>query len=407
MNGSRSRTDGYWSRRELGQLVVYTGLATLAPNLGRADQQTTIQKGSGAMPKDIYYAYVGARTTRERNARGNGLNVYRVDAKTGLWTHIQLVETLANPSFLAFDRSQDFLYAVHGDLSDITSFSIDAESGKLKEINRRSTQGKNPVHLSFDPTNQFVVVANHITSTLAMLRRESDGSLSEVVDLVKLDGKIGPHRVEQPFAKPHQVEFDPSGRFVVVPDKGLDLVFTYRIDAASKKLLPAADPVHAREGSGPRHIAFNPEGRVAYVINELDSTVTAYRFDPNNGSLTPFQIVSSLPDTFTGNSRASEIAVSHDGRFVYASNRGYDSVVIFAVDPLNSRLVPKSWQTTDGKTPRFFAIDPQHCQMLVANEDSDAIVPFDIDPPTGGLTRSSNRSIAVGSPVCIVFKAMH
>jgi len=395
---------GYWSRRNFGQLVAYTGLAALVPNLASADQQTTDQGGTAKMPKDTYFAYVGARTTRERNARGDGLNVYRVDAKTGVWTHIQLMETLANPSFLAFDRSQNFLYAVHGDLSDISSFAIDAGSGKLKEINHRSTEGKNPVHLAFDPTNKFVVVANHITSTLALLARESDGSVSEVVDLVKLQGKIGPHRVEQPFAKPHQVEFDPSGRFIVVPDKGLDLVFTYRIDAAAKKLLPAVEPVHAREGSGPRHVSFHPEGRTAYVINELDSTVTAYKFDPDNGSLTPFQIVSSLPDTFTGNSRASEIAVSHDGRFVYASNRGYDTVAIFAIDPSNKRLTSVSWQISDGRTPRFFAIDPQDRMMYVANEDSDMIVPFNIDQQTGKLTRSSNPSIAVGSPVCILFK---
>src|SRR5262249_42701175 len=160
-----------------------------------------------------------------------------------------------------------------------------------------------------------------------------------VVDLVKLDGKIGPHRVEQPFAKPHQVEFDPSGRFIVVPDKGLDVVFTYRLDTAARKLVHAAT-AQAREGSGPRHVAFDPAGRNAYAINELDSTVTAYRFDASTGALEPFQIVSSLPDRFVGNSRASEIAVSPDGRFVYASNRGYDSIAIFAIDATTGRLSP-------------------------------------------------------------------
>jgi 6-phosphogluconolactonase len=222
---------------------------------------------------------------------------------------------------------------------------------------------------------------------------------------VKLEGKLGPHRVEQPFAKPHQVEFDPSGRFIVVPDKGLDLVFTYRIDAVARKLLIAAKPVEAREGSGPRHVAFDPAGRTAYVINELDSTITAYRFDQATWSLAPFQIVSSLPDTFTGNSRASEIAVSPDGRFVYASNRGYDSIAIFAIDTSSNRLSPLSWQTTDGRTPRFFAIEPKYRLQFAANEDSDAIVPFEIDHSSGKLQRSG-EAIRVGSPVCILFKAI-
>src|SRR5262249_17579119 len=258
--------------------------------------------------------YVGARTTKERNARGDGLNVYRMDNATGGWTHLQLLGDLVNPSFLAFDRTRNFLYTVHGDLSDITAMKIDPASGKLSVINRQSTEGKNPVHLAIDPGNRFVVVANHITSTLALMPREQDGSLGAVIDLVKLEGKIGPHRVEQPFAKPHQVELDPTGQFIIVPDKGLDLVFSYRIDPVARKLVPAPKAAQAGEGAGPRHVAFEPAGQAAYVLNELDSTVTAYRFDRTTGSLEPFQVVSTLPDTFTGNSRASEIAVSPDGR---------------------------------------------------------------------------------------------
>lgn len=350
-----------------------------------------------------YYAYVGARTTRERNARGNGLNVFRTDGKDRPWTQVQLLESLVNPSFLAFDRTQRFLYTVHGDLSEITAFSIDDKTGKLTQINQQSTQGKNPVHLAIDPTNRFFVVANHITSTLALLPREEDGSLGPVVDLVKLEGKIGPHRIEQPFAKPHQVEFDPTGRFIVVPDKGLDVVFTYRLDVAAKKLLPVGNPAQARESSGPRHVVFGHGGKTAYVINELDSTVTAYRFDASSGALEPFQIVSSLPETFTGNSRASEIGVSPDGRFLYASNRGYDSIAIFSVQPETGRLASLGWQTTDGRTPRFFAIEPTGRFMFVANEESDTIVPFEINSAEGTLRRSGEQT-RIGSPVCILFK---
>jgi 6-phosphogluconolactonase (cycloisomerase 2 family) len=290
-----------------------------------------------------------------------------------------------------------------GSMSELTSLAIDQATGRLTVVNRQSTEGKNPVHLAIDPSNGFVVVANHITSTLALLPRHDDGSLGAVVDLVKLEGKIGPHRVEQPFAKPHQVEFDPSGAFIVVPDKGLDRVFTYRIDRDNSKLVLAAKPAEAREGSGPRHVVFHPEGRLAYVINELDSTVAAYRFDPAAGTLVPFQVLPSLPDSFTGNSRASEIAVSANGRFVYASNRGNDSIAIFAVDAASGRLSPVGWQQSNGKTPRFFAIDPTHRFLFAANEDSDAIVTFKVDPSNGGLAQAGGV-VHVGSPVCIAFK---
>jgi 6-phosphogluconolactonase len=348
------------------------------------------------------FVYVGARTTRERNARGDGLNVYVMDNATGVWRHIQLLGDLANPSFLAFDRSRRFLYTVHGDLSDITAMAIDPASGLLRVINRQSTEGKNPVHLAVDPGNRFVVVANHITSTLALLPRHEDASLGAVIDLVKLEGKIGPHRVEQPFAKPHQVEFDPSGTFIVVPDKGLDLVFTYRIDPEKGKLVLATRPVQSREGAGPRHVAFHPLGRLAYVVNELDSTVTAYHFDPRTGALAPFQIVPAVPDAFTGNSRAAEIAVSADGRFVYASNRGDDSIAAFAIEPATGRLSPIGWTASGGKTPRFFALAPSDKFLFAANEDTDTINLFKRDAASGRLV-ATDQVVRVGSPVCILF----
>ncbi len=292
---------------------------------------------------------------------------------------------------------------MHGDLSDITAMAIDRASGKLAVINRQSTEGKNPVHLAIDPSNRFVVVANHITSTLALLSRHEDGALGAVIDLVKLEGKIGPHRVEQPFAKPHQVEFDPSGKFIVVPDKGLDLVFTYRIDAEQGKLVLVGKPARAREGAGPRHVAFHPGGRLAYVVNELDSTVTSYHFDPATGTLAPFQIVSAVPDAYTGNSRAAEIAVSADGRFVYASNRGDDSIATFAIEPASGRLSPIGWTATGGKTPRFFALALSDKFLFVANEDTDTIKLLKRDHTSGGLV-DTEQAIHVGSPVCILVR---
>jgi 6-phosphogluconolactonase len=392
-----------WSRRGVAACLVAGALTPVVLATTGFTQLSTTSKGGSAMSDLLsYFAYVGARTTKERDARGNGLNVYRVDAKTGVWTHVQLLSDLVNPSFLAFDHTQHFLYAVHGDLSDISAFAVDRTTGKLSPINRRSTGGKNPVHLAIDPTNRFVVVANHITSTIALLPREPDGSLGELVNLVKLEGKIGPHRVEQPFAKPHQTEFDPSGKYIVVPDKGLDRIFTFRLDGENRKLIAVGKPAEAREGAGPRHIAFHPNGRLAYVINELDSTVTAYRFDPATGALEPFQLLSALPNYFTGNSRASEIAISADGRFLYASNRGYDSIAMFGVDQADGRLFANGWQISNGSTPRFFTIDPTGRFLFVANEESDTIVTCRVDQSSGKLTMAEG-GLTVGSPVCIVF----
>ena len=351
------------------------------------------------------FAYVGSRTTRERNARGDGINVYQRDGATGRWTHVQMVSGLANPAYLAFDRSRQFLYAVHGDLSDISAFQV-ASSGKLTFVNSASTAGKNPVHLSIDPSNRFIVVANHISSTVVLIARNPDGSVGSVADQVTLTGQIGPHRIEQPFSKPHQVALDPSERFVVVPDKGLDQVFTLRIDAEAGKLslLDSGTP-RSRDGSGPRHVAFHPGGAFAYVVGELDSSITAYRFDQTTGKLTPFQYVSTLPDTFVGDSRASEVACTRDGRFLYASNRGHDSIVSFSIDPGNGRLTPRGWTPSQGKTPRFFALDPTEQWLFVANEDSDSIVPFRTDARSGGLT-PTGAVVRSGSPVCIVFATL-
>jgi 6-phosphogluconolactonase len=363
------------------------------------------QEAPKVMPQSNtpYFAYVGSRTTRERNARGDGLSVYRVNPAAASWTPVQVLRDLINPSFLCFDRQRRFLYVVHGDRSEISAFRIDPKTGELTFLNQESTGGKNPVHICVDPTNRFVVVVNHITSSIAVLPINEDGSLGKLCDLVTVTGKIGPHRVEQPFPKPHQAQFDQTDRFIAVPDKGLDRTFVFRLDAATGKLAAVEGAVaKAREGAGPRHISFHPSNRYAYIVNELDSTVTVCRFDAGTGSLNPIQVLSALPDNFVGNSRAAEIAVSASGRFVYASNRGHESVATFAVDEATGRLTPVGWQPTGGRTPRFFALSPADDVLFVANEDSDDIVGFRVDPRTGALA-SSGTVAHTGSPVCILF----
>jgi 6-phosphogluconolactonase (cycloisomerase 2 family) len=362
--------------------------------------QHTALKGKKTM-----FAYVGSRTTRERNARGDGISVYQVDTQTGALTLVQLVKDQVNPSFLALSRNGEHLYTVHGDMSDISAFKVDKASGKLTFINRQSTEGKNPVHLAIDPTGRYVVVSNHIGASLAVLPIAADGSLEPLTQLVHLAGPIGPHRVEQKQSKPHFNPFDPTGRFVIVPDKGLDRTFSFRFE--NGQLTPATAPfVVTREGAGPRHIAFHPDGRYAWVVNELDSTVTAYRYDTANGSLTPLQVLSSLPDTCTGNSRASEIEVDRIGRFVYASNRGDDSIAVFAINASNGHLRFLNAVPSQGKTPRFMTSTPDGRFMYALNEDSDTIVAFSVDADSGTLAPTGFVA-ASGSPVCMVFSERH
>ncbi len=353
-------------------------------------------------------AYVGCRTSRDRNARGDGINVYRIEPG-GAWTHLQLVGDLLNPAYLAFDRPRRTLYAVHGDASEVSAFRIDPATGRLASLNRQSTHGKNPVHLVVDPTNRFLAIANHVTtptleSGLAVLALGPDGALGDLADLVPLKGRLGPHRIEQPFPKPHQVQYDPAGRFIAVPDKGRDVVEIYSLDAQGKLHLTAPPAPRAQEGAGPRHIAFHPRLPYGYVVNELNSTVAAYRLDPATGGLTPFQVLTTLPDGFVGDSRAGEIEVSRDGRFVYASNRGSDTIAAFAVDPRSGRLAPHGWRPCGGKTPRFFALSPDGRHLFAANEDSDTITALAVDPATGALGPAAVAA-RTGSPTCILFSS--
>lgn len=345
-------------------------------------------------------AYVGSRTTHERNARGEGISVYEVDPGSGALERVQLVGDLVNPSYLALARDGRHLYCVHGDRSEVSAFRVDRDSGRLAFVNQRSTEGRNPVHLAFDPSGRHLVVTNHIGASLAVLPVEADGALGPLVQQVAIDGPLGPHRVEQQQAKPHFNPFDPSGRFVVVPDKGLDRVFSFRFEGG--RLVPAVQPfAQAREGAGPRAAVFHPREPLAYVVNELDSTLTTYRFGVDDGALQPLHIVPTLPPTFTGNSRAAGIAIDAPGRTLYASNRGHDSVAVFRLDEggLPSFVAAHA---TAGRTPRFFTLSPDGRVLYALNEDSDTIVAFDVDANSGDLG-APRRVAACGSPVCMVF----
>ncbi|MDF2643626.1 MAG: 6-phosphogluconolactonase [Pseudomonas sp.] len=347
------------------------------------------------------YAYVGSRTTRERNARGEGISVYAVDQDRGTLERVQLLGDLVNPSYLTLSRAGDRLYTVHGDQSDVSAFAVEPGTGRLSLLNTRSTQGKNPVHLALDPSGSYLIVTNHIGASLAVLPIERDGSLGVLNQLVEITGEPGPHRVEQPHAKPHFGLFDREGRHVIVPDKGLNRVFSFRFeDGRLSECTPSF--VQTRETAGPRHLAFHPRGDMAYVINELDSTVTAYRYDASTGGLTARQILSTLPASYTGDSRAAGIQVDTQGRFVYASNRGYDSIAVFGIDPHTGLLSFIEAVPSAGRTPRFFTLTPNGRYLFALNEDSDSIAAFAVDPAHGTLT-PAGFALHCASPVCMIF----
>jgi len=349
------------------------------------------------------YAYVGCYTTEQRHARGDGIHVYRMDQQTGAWSHIQHVGNLVNPSFLILSRDQRFLYSVHGDEAYATAFAVDQSTGFLTMLNRAETGGANGVHQAIDPSGRFMVVANYAAGSVAVLPVRADGTLANQTQLIALQGEAGPNRKEQASSHPHHVVFDLSGRFVLVPDKGLDRVFVFRFDAAGGNLSPAeTGSVAARAGSAPRHAAFHPERPTAWVINELASSVTTYDWDPRHGTLRPVQILPTLPADFTGDNTGAEIAVSPDGRFVYCSNRGHDSIAIYSANPKTGLLDSVGWVSTQGKSPRFIGLDPSHRFLYASNEQSDTVVTYRVDAASGRLT-PTGQVVKNASPVTVAF----
>lgn len=348
------------------------------------------------------FAYVGCFTTEKRKARGKGIAVFRIDAATGAWTFVDACDAIHNPHYLCLDHTQRFLYSAHGDSSEIGAYEIDAHTGRLTLLNRQPTGGNNSSTVMPDPDNRYIVLSNG--PGVAVFPINEDGSLAPHSDLHVPEGDPGPFRKEQHGPHPHQATFDSSGRYVVVPDKGLDKVHVYRFDAERGKLVPCDPPfVKARYGAIPRHITFHPNKPYAYLVNEMDSTVNACHWDTERGELKPFQRVPTTPTSYVGDNTGAEIAITPSGNFVYASNRGHDSIAIFSVDAATGELAPVGWESVQGRKPRFFGVDPEWSHLYAANENSDTIVVFDVDHDTGKLT-PTGQIIETGSPSCIVFK---
>jgi 6-phosphogluconolactonase len=283
----------------------------------------------------------------------------------------------------------------------ITAFALEAASGRLMRLNTQSSGGNGPCHLAVDHTGRCLLAANYGGGSVAALPIREDGSLGEAASFHQHQGSsVNPQRQKGPHA--HSVDVDPANRFVLVCDLGLDKVFTYRLDAAKAALTPAEPPhVAAAPGAGPRHLAFHPNGRWVYVIHELNNTVVQYGYNPQTGALTPLSTVNTLPSDFTGQNTTAEIAVHPSGKFVYGSNRGHDSIVVYLVNAETGALRLVQHQPSGGKTPRHFALDPTGRWVLSGNQSSGNLVVLALDPATGRLSETG-QSVDVPA-VCVQF----
>jgi len=339
--------------------------------------------------------------------KGEGIYVYRMDQASGALEFSSKIKGVANPSFLTFDPERRFLYAVNElktfegkPAGTVSAFSVDSETGSLGFLNKKPTQGTDPCYVSVDKTGRYVLVANFMSGSVCVLPIQQDGSLGDATDFIQHHGSsVDPKRQEGPHA--HSIITDDASRYAFVPDLGLDKVMIYRFDPSRGKLEPNDEPwVQVKAGAGPRHFDFHPDGRYAYLINELDSTLVAFAYDKENGTLREIQTVPTLPKDFTGESTCADVHVSPSGTFVYGSNRGHDSIVVYKIDQRTGKLTYVGHESTQGKTPRNFAIDPTGRFLLAANQDTDTIVTFRIDKQTGELSPTGNVT-KVPTPVCI------
>jgi 6-phosphogluconolactonase len=360
-----------------------------------------------ATAADKCRVYIG--TYSGDNSRG--IYVCELDLASGEVSKPELAAEVKNGSFLAIHPNEQFLYAV-SEISDldgkrtggVSAFAIDPASGKLELLNQQSSEGAGPCHLTVDKSGQTVLVANYGGGSVAALPIGKDGKLSPAATAIQHTGSsVNKSRQAGPHA--HSINVDPANKFAVAADLGLDKVLVYRLDPATSKLT-ANDPPAAKvaPGSGPRHFAFHPTAKYAYVINEIACTVTAFQFDPAECVLSEVQTITTLPDgeKVEPEYSTAEVQVHPSGKFVYGSNRGHDSITVYSVDPATGKLTFVENESVQGKTPRNFGIDPTGKFLLAGHQSSDTFAVFRIDQATGKLTPTGQK-LKVGAPVCFKF----
>lgn len=357
-----------------------------------------------------YLFYVGTYT--EEGSKSKGIYAYRYDAKSGQIAPLGLAAETTNPSFLALHPNGKYLYAVNEignykgpNSGGVSAFSIDRASGKLTFLNEVASRGADPCYITVDKTGKYVLVANYTGGSIAVFPVLADGKLGEASAFVQHTGHgTNPQRQEGPHA--HSIDLSPDNKFAMVDDLGLDELLVYKFNSVKGSLTPNDPPFAKLEaGAGPRHFALHPTGKFAYVVAEMGHTVTVFSNDTANGKLESLQTVPTLPKDFKGQNDDAEIQVHPSGKFLYASNRGEDTIAIYAIAADKGTLTHLENVLTGGKEPRSFAIDPTGTLLFAENQKSDNIVVFRIDQKTGHLT-PTGQVLEVGLPVCVKFLAV-
>ncbi len=391
-------------------LRLYWIVGVLAAELflGLPGAGVSAAEPKAAVANKTLWTYIGTYTSAK--SKSKGIYLARLDQTTGTLTAASVAAEVKNPSFLAIHPSRPLIYAI-GEIADfrgkrvgaVSALAIDTRSGKLTLLNQQSSQGAGPCHVAVDRTGRCVLAANYGGGSVACLPIQADGRLGEAKSFFQHEGS-SVNRKRQAGPHAHGIYVDPANRFVFVPDLGLDKVMIYRLDAARALMTPNV-PASASvpPGSGPRHLAFHPSGRFAYVINEMGSTLSAFRYDAQRGSLKLLETVSTLPADFQGQNTTAEVIVHPSGKFVYGSNRGHDSIAAFAVDEATGKLRLLGHESTQGKNPRAFNIDPSGRWLLAANQNGDNVVVLRLDPATGRLS-PTGHSITVSMPVSVEFR---
>jgi 6-phosphogluconolactonase len=369
-----------------------------------------------AKPPASPHSYLVLVGTYTHKTESKGIYAFSYDTETGKLTPKGVAAEAPDPSWVVIHPNGKWAYAANesGKQSTISAFALDAQSGKLTLLNQLPALGEDPCYISFDKTGKFVFIANYSSGNVAVFPILPDGKLGEHTAVLTDAGAVGPNKERQEGPHAHWIEPSAGNRYVYVSDLGLDHVLIYKFDAAKGTLTPAgaaaAKPNDAfsatlSPGTGPRHVAFSRDGKFMYVLGEIKSTVTVFANEANE-SYRSIQIISTLPEGFSGRNDTAEIAMHPNGKWLYASNRGHDTIAGFEVEPGKGTLRLIADVPTGGKEPRHFAIDPAGKYLLAENESSDSIVTFRIDAASGKLTPTGDVA-QVPAPVCLAFDLAH
>ena len=356
-----------------------------------------------AMAQNDFWVYVG--TNNRPPGKSEGIYLFRLNTISGAITRVGVAAKMGDPGWQVISRDGKFLYSIgsidNHHKSIVAAFAIDPATGNLKFMNQQETNGNDTTHVDIDRARTCAVTANYNSGDLTVLPIGPDGSLKPLTAIIKHTGSsVNPDRQKHPYV--HSSNFDPTGRWVLVADLGVDKVYIYRYDAASQSLSPADPPtVAVPPGSGPRHLSFSPDGKFAYLINEMGGILIAYSWDAEVGRLTQLQIVSTLPKDYKGKNTSAEVRILPNQKFLYASNRGPDDVAIFAVNA-DGTLNLLGFESVQGKAPRDISIDPTGNFLFSANQDSDSVTVFRVDQQTGMLKQAGD-ALRVPRPIAVAF----